>query len=418
MTWKMMDGLKTKKARIGAAMLLVVVLAAGMAISGLRAKESMNSNSKQNMQPVVDAVMLQRKDMAKHITLSGQTVPEAQVDISAKYAGKIMTVNVELGQVVTKGQVLITQDAADVNVSIAQNAASLRQAAADAIESKASFDANYLRAQADYDRKKTNYERYKSLFEIGAVSKEALDNTEQLMIDAKATLDTWSKQQTGAGYAASVESKMAAEERARHAMNALDIQRQDLELRAPRDGVIGYRQAEVGALAQPGQKLLSIVDTSKIYVDCQVSERDIGQIAVGMPTVVAVESLGKSYSGKVIYVSPANDSNTMGFSVRIALDNVDGSLKGGMFARTAIDVLLRKQTLYVPKEAVEEKQGKYRVFVIGANNQAEERVVTIGLRNDNEIELVGGVNEGERIAISNLARLKTGMTVVPNLVSQ
>ncbi len=355
--------------------------------------------------------------MTRRIELTGKTVPEAQVDISAKYSGKITQINVTLGQQVEAGQILLVQDTNDIDAALAQNEAALRGAEADAIESNASFQASYEKAKSDYQLSLANFQRYKTLYEKGAVSKQALDSAEQTVIAAKAAVDTWANQLM-AGSSASVMSKQAARDKAQGGIDALQHQRNDMIIRAPRAGIIGFRQAEAGSLAQAGQKLLSIVDNSKIYVDCPVSEQDIGQIVLDMPAKVAIESLGKTYSSKVIYISPAMDAATQSFTVRLALEGADDTLKAGLFARTNISILLRPNTIFVPKEAVVSVNGRERVFIIDDNNQVVERGVQIGLRNDLFVEIIKGVSEGERIAVSNLARLKAGMTVNPTVVSR
>ena len=387
------------------------------AYRGIYAKNVVKGQRPEDTKPAVDVVTVQRKDMIRKIDLTGQTVPESQVDIAAKYTGKVTQINVELGQQVSPGQVLLSQDSSDVDISISQNTASYRQASADAIESNATFEANYQKAQSDYQHSVTNYDRYKTLYSQGAISKEALDNAEQQMASSQAALDTWSKQ-LSAGSAASVQSKLASRDKAQSAIDALQNQKSDLILRAPRAGVIGFRQVEVGNIVSAGQKVLSIVDNSNIYVDCSVSEQDIGQITLGTPTTISIESLGKSYTGKIIYISPAMDSKTQTFTIRVALDKPDDSIRSGMFARTTISVALRPQTLFVPKEAVISLNGKDRIFVVNSNNQIEERIVQLGLRNDTNIEILNGLNDGEQVAISNLSRLKTGTEITLNKLTE
>lgn len=384
-----------------------------LAFYGFKSKSTVKGQRAGDIKPAVEVLTLERKDMMRDIVLTGQTVPISQVDIVAKYTGRITEVHVELGQHVSQGQILIMQDMGDVDISIAQNSASVRQANADAMESQANFEASYQKAQADYERTMTNFQRYKTLYEQGAISKEVLDNTEQQVTAARASLQTWSRQ-IASGNAATVLSKQAASDKAQSAVDALKNQKNDLMLRAPRDGVIGYRQAEVGTMAQSGVKLLSIVDNSHIFVDCSVSEQDIGQIVLGMPTVVAVDSLGKSYAGKIIYISPAMDTKTQTFSIRVDLDHPDEQIKTGMFARTNITVLLRAKTLFVPKEAVVSMNGTNRVFVVDGNGQVAERIVKLGLLNDSSVEILSGITEGEQIAVTNLARLKSGMAVTAN----
>lgn len=403
----------TKKIMIMVGIVALLILA----FYGFKSKTTVKGQRAVDTKLAVEVLAVERKDMMRNIVLTGQTVPVFQVDIVAKYTGRITGVNVDLGQRVSQGQNLITQDMGDVDISIVQNGASLRQASADAIESQAIFEANYQKAQADYQRTMTSFERYKTLYQQGAISKEVLDNTEQQVTTARASLETWSKQ-IAAGSAATVLSKQAARDKAQSAVDALENQKNDLTLRAPRSGVIGYRQAEVGAMAQAGAKLLSIVDNSHIFVDCPVSEQDIGQVVLGMPTVISVDALGKTYAGKIVYISPAMDSKTQTFTIRVELDSPDERIKTGMFARTNITVLLRSKTLFIPKEAVLSMNGTNRIFVVDGTGQTVERVVKLGLLNDTSVEILDGIKEGEQVAVTNLARLKDGIAVTVNLISQ
>ncbi len=379
----------------------------------LKSKSVVKGQRMGDLKPTVDVITIVPRDMVRTILLTGQTVPVSQVDIVAKYTGKITQVSVELGQEVFKGQDLILQDESDITILLAQNKASLRQAQADAVDSTASFEASYQKAQADYQHSVTNFQRYKTLYEQGAISKESLDNAELQMNAARAPLDTWSKQ-ISSGNPATVLGKRAASEKAQSVVDALENQKNDLVLRAPRAGIIGFRQAEVGNIAQAGQKLLSIIDNSNIFVDCSVSEQDVGQIPLGSSVNVTVDSLGKSYSGKIIYSSPSMDAKTQTFTMRIALDSLDASIKSGMFARTTITMLLRPQTLFIPKEAIVSSNGVEKIFIVDENGQVTERVATLGLRNDKEVEILSGISSGEQVAITNLARLKTGTIIIKN----
>ncbi|CUH96326.1 hypothetical protein P22_2416 [Propionispora sp. 2/2-37] len=368
-------------------------------------------------QTMVDVLTVPRTDLLKRISLTGQTVPKAQVDISAKYQGKIVAVNAELGQPVTTGQVLIEQDTGDAELAIAQNQAAYQQATADAINSDVAFRANYNRAKADYDRALASYRRYKTLYEAGGIAKDALDTNEQQMIDAKATLDSLVNQMNAHSVPATVEAARAAAEKAQHGVSAAEKQRNDLILRAPFSGVIGYRQAEIGSMVTAGQKLMTVVDNSKIFVDCQVSEQDLPALSTGMEVNVQLEALSREFPGKIIYISPASDSSNLLFSLRIDLTNPAPDIKGGMFARTVIQSVLRPRVLVVPKTAILDKNGKSYVFVIDDQNVAEERAVEIGARGDQNVEILEGLQEGEKIAVSNLSRLRSGLKIKANPVA-
>lgn len=406
---------KTKKFIIAG---IVVIVILGIFIT-FQVKHSMGNQASQNKQlsTTVDVMSVTRTDLIKRISLTGQTVPEAQVDIAAKYQGKVVAVYTDLGQNVSAGQVLIIQDTKDADISVLQNQAAYQQASADVVVNESTFKANYDKAKADYQHALSDYNRYQSLYAAGAISRQQLDVSLQSVADARAALDSLVNQMNSNAVPASIESARAAALKAQHNISAAEKQRDDLVLRAPRSGMIGYRQVEVGSIVQPGQKLLSIVDNSRIYVDCQVSEQDLGALAVGMDVAVQIESLGKTFPGKIIYISPANDTQNQAFSLRIALNNPDSTVRAGMFTRTIINSVLRPSTLVVPKEAVLNKNGKSYVYVINSQNTVEERNVQIGAQGDQMIEILSGLNEGEQIAISNLSRLRSGMAVSPNIVS-
>jgi len=397
--------------------LLLLAIIVGMQIK--RNSSLVNSNATNNkLQTTADVLAVPRIGLMKRISLTGQTVPEAQVDIAAKYAGKITAVNSKLGQWVSKGDILIVQDTGDADISILQNQAAYSQATADAVTSDVSYHASYDKAKADYRTTSVDYQRYKDLYNQGAISREALDTSEQTMLGAKSALDALANQMNSSSVPSAILSAQAAALKAQHTVSAVEKQREDLVLRAPRSGMIGYRLAEVGDFATVGQKLLSIVDNSAIYVDCQISEQDLPAMRLGMDVNVQIESVAKTFAGKIIYISPSNDSTSQAFSLRIALTNIDDSVRTGMFTRTIINTIVRPNTLVLPKSAVLAKNGGNYVFVANAQNIVEQRTVQLGAISDDNIEILGGINENELVVTSNLSRLKSGMTINPHLVSQ
>lgn len=391
--------------------ILVICLCASGIFYFFSRQEPVQNQRQGAVLPEVETYEIQRADLMRRISLFGQTVAEASVDIAPKYTGRIISVNVKLGQKVAAGDVLLVQDTGDTDLSILQNHAQSRQAEAEAKEAESVYQATYDKVKSNYDLAKTNYERYVALYEQGAVSKEALDQIEQQMVDGKSALDTLLNQSMTGEIPASVEAKLAAYQKALRGTAALEKQRDDLILRAPRSGVIGYRNAEEGAIAQAGQKVFTLVDNSRIYVDCQLTEQDIAAVQAGMNVTVSVESLGNSYPGEIIYVSPAADADTKNYMVRIELTQIDGQLKSGMFGRTAVEVLQRPATLYIPKESLIEKNGKTFVFLVNEDHTVREQSVVVGLRNDEAIEILEGVSEGDAVAVTNLSRLRNEMKI-------
>ena len=242
--WKNMNT-KKKYIVMGIIVFLCVAIIAGVQIRRNFSMENKNP-ARHQFQTTVDVMAVPRTGLMKRISLTGQTVPEAQVDIAAQYAGKIVAVNSKLGQQVSAGDILIVQDTGDADISILENKAAYNQAVADSATTDATFYANYEKAQATYKLALTDYQRYKTLYEQKAISREALDANEQTMLSAKSALDTLANQMNSSSVPSAILSAQAAAAKAQHTISAVEKQRDDLVLRAPRSGEIGYRQAEVG----------------------------------------------------------------------------------------------------------------------------------------------------------------------------
>ena len=358
----------------------------------------------------VQSYRAERRDMMRTISLSGQTVPLAQVDLSTKYAGNITAVYVDLGDTVEPGQVLLEQDPVDTSLQLSQNRAAWAQAAAETKSAQSQFYSDLQKAQVEYATAKMNYNRYVILKDEGAVSQKDLDTMYQALIVAKAALDNLQLQNVG-DTPALIAGKQAAQAKAKYTVDSMSKQLEDLTIRAPRHGIISYRNAEAGAMAAANTKVLTITDTSGIYIDCPVAEADVAAIQPGMTVSVSVESLANTYDGTITYVSPAMDPTNKTYIVRITLSNPDNLLRGGMFAQSSLEVLQRRNTLFVPKDALVEQNGVSQLYVINPDNTIAIRTVKTGLRNDNYVEILEGLSDGEQIATTNLARLRDGVSV-------
>lgn len=384
----------------------VVVLFLYMHQSSVK-KQPMRHNN-----PLVQTQNITRQDMYRHINLSGQTVAENAVNLAPKYTGRVSEVRAKLGDTVKKGDVLLTQDTGDLDISIQETTASAEGAEAEELVADATYEANYYKTKSDYELEKDQYKRNEYLFSIGAISQNTLDIAKQEYLSSKAAFEIMENQVKNGKDAASVLAKRHAAEKIRHNVEALKKQRDDLILRSPIDGMVSYRKAEAGEIITGGSKVFSIVDGRKIYVDCALSESDAAILSTGETVEITVDALGKTYSANIIYVSPAMDEAAKTYTVRLALNNENNDdIKTGLFARGFIDILQRENTLFVPKEAVFYKNGKPSVFVLNEDKTVEERAVTIGLLNDKEEEILSGLNDGETVILNNQDKLSTGVSV-------
>ena len=391
---------------------LCILIAGFLLFSGIRSlqKDSASANRKQ-IKVEVHTKVLAEEPMYKTVTLFGQTSAAAKIAVVNKFAGMITEVQKDLGDKVSAGDVLAQQDLKDINIQV--NRAEADYISYDAYTERydATYQSNYDKYKSDYNLKKTNYERYLELFKKGAVSKLSLDEAEQQMLSAKANLESLTNQKLYDGRPAYVAERAGRAEQRRNSMLLLENQREDMTIRAPRSGVITFRNAEAGSYVQAGTHLFTIVDNSSLHLDCQVSEYDAALLQTGEAVSVLVESLGKKYSGKITFVSPDKNKDTKNYMVRVALDKADEQLKSGMFAKGSLRFLQKEKALFINKSAVLELNGKQYAFVLGEDKKAHRKTIQPGIRNAEETEIISGLKAGDRVITDNVSRLREGLEV-------
>ena len=400
---------KTKQQRLICIGVLMVVFF--MLFRGVQGYLQKKSTSKANLNIAIHVQNVQKRDLVKTVSLVGQTVPKAQVDVAAKYQGRVVQVYADLGQEVKAGDVLVEEDALDAELLANQNQHAYQEAMANIQTSEAQINANLSKYKADYDKAANTYKRYLHVYEAGGISKETLDTAYQGMEDARGNYEAIANQFSG-GEASSITASREAAAKAKAVMEISRKQHSDLYLKSSINGIVGYRNVEAGNMVSAGQKLLSVFDNSIIYVDYQVSESDLPAFKLGMPLTVTIASLSKELQGNIIYISPQIDTSTMNYTMRLALDNKAGLLKSGMFARAQLKNNLRQGVITVPKAAVVSKNGKVLVYVFDEEKGAvAQREVQTGLSGDDAVEVLNGLKEGDRVATTNLARLFDGAPV-------
>ena len=198
------------------------------------------------------------------------------------------------------------------------------------------------------------------------------------------------------GYEAAAAGLRAAEE----GVKAARVAYGNSEVKAPFAGVVAEKRVEVGDTAAPGMPLFVVEDTSKMKVEASVPESSIAGLAAGRPVQVMVEAAGEgTRQGVLSEILPAGDPRSRTFTVRVVLDNSDGALRSGMFARLIIEKGDRK-ALVVSESSLVRRGPLTGVFVVDEGSVARLRWITAGETRDGKIEVLTGLKAEERIVLS------------------
>lgn len=359
--------------------ILPVVLAGATACSGSRQVKAGPPETVRDVQ----TIKLQEQTVADTFAAVGTVHASRTAPLSSQVMGSITAVNVREGDAVKHGQVLATID--DLQPRAAMDQA---QAALSAAEHEVSA------AESELALAQTTFNRLQTLYGKKSLSQQEYDEGHTRLQSAEARRDT--------ARAAGAQASAALAQARTH----LDYTR----VRAPFDGVVTERRVDPGALASPGMPLLTVEAGGQYRLEAAVDERDLNYVHMGQTVSVSLDSLGaQPLKGKVTQIVPAADPASRSFIVKIDLPANKG-LRSGMFGRGAFARGTRQGVL-IPQSAVIERGQLQTVYVVGENNIAMLRYVTLGAAQQDSREVLSGLSAGETVVATPAGRDLAGKRI-------
>ena len=208
-----------------------------------------------------------------------------------------------------------------------------------------------------------------------------------------------------------VQAALAQLDAARARVTTLEVTIRDHTVRAPFAGVIGLRRISVGSLLQSTTVITTLDDLSVVKIDFTIPETWLSAIRVGQPVLALSDAwLGTNFVGSVTAVDTRLDEKTRSVTVRAIVPNSDLKLRPGMLIKVAVD-RGEAPSRQVPEEALIQKGMKHFVFVVGDDAIAREVDFTVGRRRVGRVEVLGGLEQGQRVVVEGLVRLRDGTPV-------
>jgi membrane fusion protein, heavy metal efflux system len=348
-----------------------------------------NANSQSSQTRAIETEVVTPRLIAGAIRATGKIlVSEDRVAaIGPVHEGRLVRLYAGQGSAVKKGQKLADLQSADID----QAEADYLKALADSENARRTSEAEVRLAQQTYDRTKMLYEKT-------IAAGKALQAAEHDLQVAKA------------GAESSVASTRAALTAARHRLLILGLTEADMNalatrpdfaavfsLTSPISGIVVERNATVGATVGSDANVFKIVDTSSVWIDANVFEKDVARVKLGQQVNVSVTAFPASvFTGKVILVSTVVDPDTRSVKVRTEVPNRDARLKPDMFANVEIITDVNRTSISIPQTALLNDGGQSVVFV-AAGSGFEKRPVTTGIQSDDRIEITGGLKPGDKV---------------------
>lgn len=344
----------------------------------------------------------------------GTTVSAESARIAAEIMANVNAIHVTNGDYVKEGQTLIQLDNDKANASLSQVAANIDTVKAkvkSVDETIKQVGAAVTKAQADLALKEKVYSRKSSLYEAGAISLQEKDEAETAYLAAKAQLaEAEAQLETTKANRTEVIASLGVAEAT---YNSAAINVQDGTIKAPFNGVVVEKLIDKGDMVSPGAPLLTI-EKAPYYLEVFVDERKQSKINLGETIPVTIDALQNTLHGKVTEITPKIDPESRTFKVKIEIPQSTGNLKdlkSGMFGY-AIFPEANENGMFIPKSAIYYWSQLTAVFVVDDQNIAHLRYVQLGEEQNNSVEVLSGLNQGERIVLSNPEKVKDGVQVV------
>lgn len=330
--------------------------------------QTQNNTSATEVIPTVAVEQVTRRDVPQEVVYSSTVQPFAKNNIAPQSINRIAKINVEVGDYVTKGQVLATMDQTQ-----------LQQA-----------EIQMQQAELQMKNNEVEYGRLKGLYDAGGLSESDLDAIE-LAYNASTLAYNVAKAQ-------------------------YDNLKENSVLLSPIDGVVTARNYDVGDMYSMSAPIFTVEQIVPVKLLVGISESDYSKVHKGDKVNITADALpGKEFNGTINRIYPTVDPATRTFTVEIKVNNEKKELRPGMFARANI-TFGSNNSIVVPDVAVIKQQGSGErfIYVLNEDGTVNYKKVQIGRRMGTEYEILSGLNDGDMVVTGGQIRLKDGIKVIVN----
>jgi RND family efflux transporter MFP subunit len=324
-----------------------------------------------NAPAVVVTVSTPASNNDSFITASGKIEAVQNANLSTRMMGYVNNILVNVGDKVTKGQLLISINNADISAQ------------------KAQVDASIVEATVALNNAEKDYARYKALFAENSASQKEIDDMTANYEMAKARLES-----------------------AKQMKNQVNAQLSYTNITAPFSGVITGKYINKGDMANPGMPLLSIETPGAFQVVAMVPESQISEITENSTVNVMVKSLNQLVEGKVTEISTSAKNTGGQYLVKIILEKTDAKILSGMFATVQFEVEnSATTTVLIPTSAIVTNGGLKGIYTVSEQNTALLRWLRFGAVQGDMVEVLSGLNANEQYIVAADGKLANGVKV-------
>jgi len=357
--------------------------------------------------PTVSVSKATLGDLSRDIVLTAEFKPFQSIDVMAKVAGYVKSINVDVGSRVQAGQLIATLEIPEMADDMARATAALERSQSEVAREKDELQ----RAQSVRDMTNLSYTR------LASVSKERPGLVAQQEVD-----DAQSKDLVAAAQIAAAKSALAAAQQQVRVSNA-ELERVKTmfnytKVTAPFAGVVTKRYADTGSMIQAGtasttqaMPLVQLCENTLLRLILPVPESAVASVHLGQQVEVRVPTLKRTFAGRVSRFADTLSLETRTMHTEVDVPNPNWTVIPGMYAEVSLGVDRRENVVTIPVTAAHDG----RVYVVTPQNSVEIRKVEMGLQTANRVEIRSGIKAGEMVVVGSISDLQAGAMVHPKL---
>ncbi|MDZ8106896.1 MAG: efflux RND transporter periplasmic adaptor subunit [Nostoc sp. DedQUE12a] len=382
----------------------------------------------------VDMAIARTEVLQTQPEYTGNTTPFRIVSLRSQVEARLLALNLDVGDTVNQGQTVGQLDDALLLTAYKQaeaELAALRSEVVRATTQVSNARADVERARLEVVQAQADSQRQQKLFQAGAIAQQTAEQARtQAQTAAQALRAAQEQVRTEQQAVAAAQGRVLAQQ----ALVAEAKERRSYaRLTSPITGVVTEKVTEPGNLLQAGSEVLKIGDFNRVKVVVQVSELELAQIQVGQSVKVRLDAFpNETLIGRVTRISPAADATARLIPVEVVIPNSDGKIGSGLLARVNFESQTAQRVVVpqtaIQKQALQQKsnradtQNKTGTLFVVSDAQGKAKVaaraVTLGKRADGKVEILSGLQPGERYVVRSGKPLKEGDAVSLSILSE
>ena len=353
-----------------------------------------------------------RKPMMRQLTVSSELVPFQEIDVYAKESGYVKELLVDYGSRVQKGQLMAVLEIPELEIQLQQDTAAIASAAERVTH--AQHESERLEAQHQVVHLQSDRLSGVAKTRPGLVAQQEIDDAQGKDLALEAQVE---------GGKSAYETAKSQLDEAKAKLDRDKVMFDYARITAPFAGIVTQRYANLGTLMQAGTSsstqampLVRLSQDDLFRLVIPVPESYVKYIRVNDPVEVHVPSLDKVVPGKVARFSVDVTADTRTMHTEVDVLNPSHSLMPGLYAEATLTLERKNSALVLPLQAVNQAGDQATIFLVDPNNTLQERKIVLGLQTATDAEVLSGLNEGDRVVVSDRSALKAGMHVKPQAV--